>query len=260
MANAGFEVINDNNILLINQDYMNLAFIRKVKVSTLPYWFADVKSGYMVEGSKFSCRKLVLGDNEDVAYLGGVYGNGSIDGFATIDLWAADNGKKAYYVFLRKGVDATKLYMYVFGKYGNNSDSTRYGLQIFDETGKLVFSSNIKPLKVLHHANSNDGYTVDSSKIVAINIVNVTFEQPYNDFADSVKNGTFVDGRSWANPSVRDILMPYMSRYFYSSAPAIISGRIQRRSFDNLWNGWLGNDTLSSWNGFIYTIIDVTNY
>lgn len=260
MANAGFEVINDDNILLINQDYMNLAFTRKVQVSTLPYWFADVKSGYMVEGSKFSCRKLVLGDNEDVAYLGGIHGNGSIDGFATVDLWAASNGQKAYYIFLRKGVDATKLYMYVFGKYGNNPDAMRYGLQIFDDSNRLVFSSNIKPLKVLHHATSNDGYTVDSTKVVAINIVNVTMEQPYAEFADIVRNGTFVDGRWWTDPSDRDMLMPYMARYYYSSAPAIINGKIQRRSFDNDWNGWLGNDVLYTWNGFIYTIIDVTNY
>lgn len=257
MADAGFEVINDNDVLLINQDYMNLAFTRKVKVSTLPYWFADVKSGYMVEGSKFSCRKLVLNSNEDVAYLGGIYGNGSIDGFATIDFWAAFNGQKAYYIFLRKGVDATQLYMYVFGKYGNNADSTRYGLQIFDDAGKLVFSSNTKPLKVLHHANSNDGYTVDSTKIVAINIVNVTFEIPDGDLGNTP---LYIDGNWWANPVPRDILMPYMARCIASSAPAIINGRIQRRSFNNddNWPSW--PTTTVQWNGFIYTIIDVTDY
>lgn len=254
MSDAGFEVINDNNVLLINQDYMNLAFTRKVQVSTLPYWFADVKSGYMVDGSKFSCRKIVLNGNEDVAYLGGINGNGSIDGFATIDLWAAYNKERAYYIFLRKGVDASKLYMYVFGKYVNNPDAIRYGLQVFDESSNLVFSSNIKPLKVLHHADRNDGYTVDSAKTVAINIVNVYYEQPYGEISTTP---LFIDGRSFADPTPRDILMPYMARWFYSSVPAIINGKIQRRHFDN--GDWYIT-SLYSWDGFIYTIIDVTNY
>ena len=259
MADAGFEVINDDNILVINQDYMNLAFTRKVQVSTLPYWFADINTKYMIEGSKFSCRKLVLGENEDLAYLGGVKGNGSIDGFATIDLYAATNGQKAYYVFLRKGVDATKLYMYVFGKYGNNTDSIRYGLQVFDESENLVYSSNIKPLKVLHHSNTNDGYTVDSTKKVAINIVNVTYSKPFDDIG-AANTPLYVDGHWWANPCVRDLMMPYMSRYFYSSVPAIINGKVQRRAFNNDYDGWLGSYTEDSWNGFIYTIVDVTDY
>lgn len=254
MANVGFEVINDNNVLLINQDYMNLAFTRKVQVSTLPYWFSDVAPGYMIEGSNYSCRKITLKGNENVAFLGGINGNGSIDGFAIDDYWAAFNKERGYYIFLRNGVDASKLYMYVFGKYINNPDSIRYGLKVFDESSNLLFSSNIKPLKVLHHANYNDDYTVDSTKTVAINVANVAFELPYSDLGTTP---LYVDGHSFADPVPRDILMPYMARRFYSSAPAIINGRIQRRDFDN---GPCGSTTVIQWNGFIYTIIDVTNY
>lgn len=115
MANAGFQVINDDNILLINDTYMNFALTRKVQVSTLPYWFANIKSGYMVEGSKFSCRKITLQSNERLAFLGGINGNGTLDGFISKDYNAAYSGKNAYYVLLRNGVNASSLYVYVFG-------------------------------------------------------------------------------------------------------------------------------------------------
>ena len=260
MANAGFEVINNNDVLLINDSYMNLALSRKVQVSTLPYWFADVKDGYMVEGSKFSFRKILLGEKETLAFLGGISGSGSIDGFITKDYYAASIGQNAYYIVLRKGVNASSLYVYVFGEYNNIGDSTHYGLQIFDEYQKLVFSSNKKPLKVLHHSIVNDGYTVNSTKKVAINIANVHIGIPYFEIGDP-DTPLYIDGHYAGEEDDRDFLMQYMSRYFESDVPAIIDGKVTRRGFHNDHSNYgIGNDPIWTWNGFIYTVIDVTNY
>ena len=260
MANAGFEVINNNDVLLINDSYMNLALSRKVQVSTLPYWFADVKDGYMVEGSKFSFRKVVLGSKETLAFLGGISGSGSIDGFITKDYYAASIGQNAYYIVLRKGVNASSLYVYVFGEYNNFGDSMHYGLQIFDASKKLIFSSNKKPLKILHHSTSNDGYTADSTKTIAINVGNVNIGVPFSEIGDPY-TPLYVDGHWAQSLSDRDFLMQYMSRYFESYVPTIINGKIIRSGFHNDHSNYdIGNEPIWTWNGFIYTVIDVTNY
>lgn len=260
MATAGFKVINDNDILLVNESYMNFSLTRKVQVSTLPYWFADIKSGYMVDGSNYSCRKLILGSNEKIAFLGGVNGNGSLDGYSIKDYSSAYNGQNAYYILLRNGVSSSSLYMYVFGEANSVQDSSRYGLQIFDESNKLVFSSNKKPIRVLHYGTSNDGYTVDSTKIVAINVDNVYHAIPYNEIGNP-NVPLFVDG-VWAQEgTARELLMPYMSRYYKTSAPALINGIIQKREYNNEHPTYgLGNAPIDSWNGFVYMVIDVTNF
>lgn len=260
MANAGFQVINDDNILLINDTYMNFALTRKVQVSALPYWFANIKSGYMVEGSKFSCRKITLQSNERLAFLGGINGNGTLDGFISKDYNAAYSGKNAYYVLLRNGVNASSLYVYVFGEYNSVGDGSRYGLQVFDQSGKLVFSSNKKLLKILHYGSSNDRYAPSASKKVAINIGNLYYKLPYTELGDPY-TPLYVNGKFAGDESIADDLMPYMSRYYDSTAPAIINGVVQVRSFDNEHSTYgLGNDPWSTWNGFVYTVIDVTNY
>ena len=261
MARAGFEIINDNDILLINDSYMNFALTRKVKVSTLPYWFANINSNYMIEGSKFSCRKINLNSNEKIAFLGGVSGDGSIDGFTIKDQSSAYNGENAYYVLLRRGVDAESLYMYVFGEYVSVGDSLKYGLQVFDSANSLVYSSNKKPLKVLHYATANDGFQNDSTKTIAFNIDNVYYQIPYTKIG-SASQSYFINGKSINDPYIIDcVLMPYMSRYYKSFAPSIINGKVVMGSFHNEHNIYgIGDHPIASWNGFVYTIIDVTNF
>jgi len=263
MASAGFQIFNNNNVLLINDSYMNFALSRKVKVSTLPYWFADVKDGYMVEGSKFSFRKITLGENENIAFLGGISGKNTLDGFMAIDYYAATLGNSAYYIVLRKGVDASSLYVYVFGEYNKvGGGSERYGLQIFDASKNLVFSSNKKPLKILHHSTSNDGYIIDGNKNVAINVGNVNIGIPWLEVGDPY-TPLYIDGHWALEGCTRDYTMPYMSRYFESSAPVIVDGKVKKIRFDN-GHPIYGIDSwgppLYTWNGFIYTIIDVTGY
>ena len=234
MATAGFEVINDNDVLLVNESYMNFSLTRKIQVSSLEYWFADIKSGYMVDGSNYSCRKLILGSNEKIAFLGGVNGSGSLDGYSTKDYSSAYNGQNAYYILLRNGVNASSLYMYVFGEANSVQDSLRYRLQIFDKSNKLVK--------------------------VAVNVDNVYHAVPYTEIGDPY-TPLYINGVWGQEAGAKELLMPYMSRYYKTSAPALINGKIQKREYNNEHpNYGIGDAPIDSWNGFVYTVIDVTNF
>lgn len=111
-----FEVNNDNNHLQIDDTYMNLYMTRKIKIND-------------------SSGRIQFQNNEMMAAIGN--GTNSINGYCS-----NSNGYCDYYIENPSGV-----YVYIFSNTPESSSSS--GVQIFNESGNLIFDSNHKQAKVI---------------------------------------------------------------------------------------------------------------
>lgn len=111
-----FEVNNDNNHLQIDDTYMNLYMTRKIKIND-------------------SSGRIQFQNNEMMAAIGN--GTNSINGYCS-----NSNGYCDYYIENPSGV-----YIYIFSNTPESSSSS--GVQIFNESGNLIFDSNHKQAKVI---------------------------------------------------------------------------------------------------------------
>lgn len=111
-----FEVNNDNNHLQIDDTYMNLYMTRKIKIND-------------------SSGRIQFQNNEMIAAIGN--GTNSINGYCS-----NSNGYCDYYIENPSGV-----YIYIFSNTPESLSSS--GVQIFNESGNLIFDSNHKQAKVI---------------------------------------------------------------------------------------------------------------
>ena len=111
-----FEVNNDNNHLQIDDTYMNLYMTRKIKIND-------------------SSGRIHFQNNEMMAAIGN--GTNSINGYCS-----NSNDYCDYYIENPSGV-----YVYIFSNTPESSSSS--GVQIFNESGNLIFDSNHKQAKVI---------------------------------------------------------------------------------------------------------------
>lgn len=128
-----FEVNNDNNHLQIDDTYMNLYMTRKIKL--------DNTSG-----------TIQFQNGEIIAAIGN--GTNSINGYCSNSTDHCD-----YYID-----NAQNAYIYIFASTPQSSSTS--GMQIFNESGDLVFDSNQKQAKVVA-VGTNNGTVIGSNIAIA---------------------------------------------------------------------------------------------
>lgn len=128
-----FEVNNDNNHLQIDDTYMNLYMTRKIKLND-------------TSGS------IQFQSNEIMAAIGN--GTNSINGYCSNSSDHCD-----YYID-----NAQNAYIYLFASTPQSSSTS--GMQIFNESGALVFDSNQKQAKVIA-VGTNSGTVIGSNIAIA---------------------------------------------------------------------------------------------
>ena len=129
-----FEVHNDNNHLQIDDTYMNLYMTRKIKLS-------------QTEG-------VVQFQNKEVI---GAIGNGT----NTINGYCSNDIDKCEY----KIDNINNGYIYIFATEPISSSTS--GMQIFDETGKLIFDTNHRQAKVIG-VGTTSGTVIGSNIAIAV--------------------------------------------------------------------------------------------
>lgn len=156
MSEAGIEVRNDNNKLVVDSLYKNLMLSRKVLISQLP----DAKEGVMV-------KRLTLNPGEIVVAVS--YPKGS-----PISIIQYNYSGYCDFYGVDAGVDYVELssvnsnyVAYVFGVDQKAKGNT--GLQIFNDNGDLIFDSNAKYMRVSYYGKTLDEVPYpDASKKYAI--------------------------------------------------------------------------------------------
>lgn len=128
-----FEVNNDNNHLQIDDTYMNLYMTRKIKL--------DNTSG-----------TIQFKNGEIIAAIGN--GTNSINGYCSNSRDHCD-----YYID-----NAQNAYIYIFASTPQSSSTS--GMQIFNESGALVFDSNQKQAKVVA-VGTNSGTVIGNNIAIA---------------------------------------------------------------------------------------------
>lgn len=157
MREAGIEVRNDNNKLVVDSSYKNLMLSRKVLISQLP----DFEAGGM------PVKRLNLNSGEIVVAVG--YPKNSSIGIIQYNY----SGYCDFYGVDEEG-SYTKLSLvgsdyiaYVFGV--NQRAKGNVGLQIFNDKGDLVFDSNSNYMRVSYYGKSlEEAPYPDMSKKYAI--------------------------------------------------------------------------------------------
>lgn len=179
MSEAGIEVRNDNNKLVVDSLYKNLMLSRKVLISQLP----DAKEDVTV-------KRLHLNPGEIVAAVS--YPKGSPVSIIQYNY----SGYCDFYGV--NGASYTELssvgsnyVAYVFGVDQKAKGNT--GLQIFNDNGDLIFDSNAKYMRVSYYGKTLDDVPYpDASKTYAI------AQLGYDAYADitfqrNSENGTFTE-------------------------------------------------------------------
>lgn len=157
MSEAGIEVRNDNNKLVVDSLYKNLMLSRKVLLSQMP---AVNNEGTIV-------RKLNLNRGEIVAAVS--YPKGSpisiiqLNYSGYCDFYGVKN---ADYTDL-SSIDSNYV-AYVFGV--DQKAKGNVGMQIFNDNGDLIFDSNAKYMRVSYYGKNADDVVPypDASKTYAI--------------------------------------------------------------------------------------------
>ncbi len=133
MTTAGLQVFNDNGSILIDQNYVNLALRGK---GTVAIGTNAANGGYL--GTELF--GITLGQPPLIAIRS--------SGFVSI----ADVGLDRFSYHLAKGVETFDYWFF-----GPPPVSTaRYGLQVFDDSGKLVFDSNLGYVRMMQFINTQN--------------------------------------------------------------------------------------------------------
>lgn len=128
-----FEVNNDNNHLQVDDTYMNLYMTRKIKLND-------------------TSGRIQFQSNEIMAAIGN--GTNSINGYCSNSSDHCD-----YYID-----NAQNAYIYIFASTPQSSSTS--GMQIFNESGALVFDSNQKQAKVIA-VGTNSGTVIGNNIAIA---------------------------------------------------------------------------------------------
>lgn len=138
---AGMAVYNDNNKLVIDEKYINLALLRKIKYTDLPY----------ASGSNQPFRLLTLNQGEVLFAF-------SFEKDKNFCLYPYKIGENQWCIFepnstsLNSGgkypiTDFANVYVYIFG-FDNQPSTDGCGLVVYDKNGKICYDSGKKYMRV----------------------------------------------------------------------------------------------------------------
>lgn len=157
MREAGIEVRNDSNKLVVDSLYKNLMLSRKVLISQLP----DFNAGGM------PVKRLNLNSGEIVVAVS--YPKDSSIGIIQYNYsgYCDFYGVNAEGSYTKLSSVDSNYIAYVFGV--NQKAKGNVGLQIFNDNGDLIFDSNSKYMRVSYYGKSlEDVPYPDASKKYAI--------------------------------------------------------------------------------------------
>lgn len=143
MADAGIDIRTAGGQLVIDANYRNIRFVRKIPFSELTY-SGQYRYGYVTPWSDFTqgtvdCYYFTLSSEEQL------FGLSPIQKISHNIMPTSMTGKKARFYVL-PGTDISDVYVYTFG-FNYDAENT-YGLQVFDAAGNCVFDSSKKYLRV----------------------------------------------------------------------------------------------------------------
>lgn len=179
MADSGIIVYNNSGNLVLNNTYRNFYLSRKISLSGTGVTTGTFQSG------------------EYIAAVGGVNAK-------TIDAYCENNptGWTCTVNTFQSG-----LAVYVMSV--NVPETTHgVGLEIFDESGKVIFNSNVEPARVLAFGHNEQGLPMDSKYQYAIAVGSPVYEKSAHVWyqTDTKYNSTYhpaVTGQRWVLPTYK---------------------------------------------------------
>lgn len=232
---AGIEIYNNNNKLVINSTFKNLVFSRKIKVSDLSilsmssiynHWSP---SGYEI--AQFAMPSLE--DGEEI-FAFAREGTGDL----TIAPWInADLTPDARVIQGDYTQSFDDVYMYIFSF--KPIEPGAQGLQVFDASGNTIFDSAQKYMKVLY-SGALENYAVPINKKYAICPMGVKL-----------------------NAASYRIVGQTQTPWFDLDVPGISGGKVVKsrlRAYDYQVNNPNRPPFAINFDLWSYMLIDVTNY
>ncbi len=186
MSEAGIEVRNDSNKLVVDSLYKNLMLSRKVLISQLP----DFNAGGM------PVKRLNLNNGEIVVAVS--YPKDSSIGIIQYNYsgYCDFYGVNAEGSYTKLSSVGSNYIAYVFGV--NQRAKGNVGLQIFNNNGDLIFDSNSKYMRVSYYGRGiEDVPYPDSSKKYAIAQLGIEAYADIN-YKKGDTNGTFIETKRYA--------------------------------------------------------------
>lgn len=150
----GFQVINDFGSYQIDDYYQNLFLDKKVRINK-----TSLKK--YPQGNFYYYDLSFVSDTPPVVAVG-VY-----DGVSTA-CYGLKQSKNQYTAKIIASSNNQDVDVYVFNTL--NGSSSTYGLQVFDENGKLIFDALKKPLRLvgIQNQNSKDNPTLTQGRTYAV--------------------------------------------------------------------------------------------
>lgn len=203
-GNAGIEIFNDNNNLIVNAMYKNLELSRKIKVESLsvttnkhaPLLKAEFD---LLDGE---CLVAVKHESGDTCY-----------GYISVE------DKKIictkWYTTLKDGNIPKNTWLYVF-RWSKKTLSKSYGLQVFDEKGECVFDSSKRYMRVVYFGTNEK--TLPAGKEYAV--VQLGKRVEYNGYSHEMFPGN--------NPY-------YVTTMWYITIPVIYGNQVKYITTQSLY-------------------------
>lgn len=152
MADAGIDIRTGSGQLVIDANYRNIRFVKKIPFSELTY-SGQSDSGYVTPWSDFTQGTVdrycfTLSDKEQLFGLGPIQkiSRNIMPTSVTISHITPILTEKTAWFYVLPGTDISDVYVYTFG-FDYDPEGT-YGLQVFDAGGTCMFDSSKKYLRV----------------------------------------------------------------------------------------------------------------
>lgn len=164
---AGIEIRTPQGDLIIDENYQNVVFDRKIKIDELPHEIVSEnlpndnimrKEYYKIYYKKYTFSPK----SNDLVFA--ISANDSL----LQHYFYSETGKRTIDLYMFQGVmhvtnwfdeaeyipapDLSEFYIYVFKK--KTISSKNYGLQVFNENGECVFDSSQKYMKILQYGQT----------------------------------------------------------------------------------------------------------
>lgn len=251
---AGLAVYNDNNQLVIDEKYINLALLRKIKYTDLPY----------ANGADNPFRLLTLNPGEVLFAF-------SLEEDKNFCLYPYKIGEKQWCIFqpnstsLGSGgnypitdADLANVYIYIFG-FDNQTSPDGCGLVVYDTQGKICYDSGKKYMRVVKYV-----YGAVANGVVQIPPDDASYRPPtiWNKKYALVYTGIVLTSDTWfagfENPEangafVGGVRMTYWHYNTLKEEEVKVFTYYPNINSHNTYSG-------STMNHYGYMILDVTNY
>lgn len=157
---SGFEVRNNNNVIVINEQYKNVVLDKKIKIKDLPY--TQNKEFFTTNHYKrlhpkengigtysVKSRDWEISLDEDTLF----FAISLHEGFNWYTFQSSPEMGNRKFIFRVPDIVYNKMdnvYMYTFKE--KTTKTSTYGLQIFNDKSECVFDSNEKYAKVVQYS------------------------------------------------------------------------------------------------------------